>query len=77
MDGQLQTGWEFRLFRVLQEGHDERGAGFHETFQVTVAYWRGAGPTRFIFTPNPRELDNVTQYFPLDNVLKVLDKLVE
>jgi len=77
VDGQLQDGWEFRLFRALQEGSDDKGALFYETYQVTVAYWRGGGPTKLDFVEEPRMIEHVTQYFPLDNVLKVLDKLNE
>lgn len=77
VDGQQLLGWEFKLFRSAQESQSSEGAVFHELYQVTSAFYRGDNISKFLFAEDPREMDRVTQYFPFENVLKVLPKLAE
>ena len=77
VDGQPLLGWEFRLFRSALEGVIDEGIPFHELYQITVAFYRGNNLSKFIFIENPSDVHRWTQYFPLDNLIKVLGKLVE
>ncbi|TDL27069.1 hypothetical protein BD410DRAFT_825478 [Rickenella mellea] len=77
VDGQVLLGWEFRLFRSSQECISLKGESYIDLYQNTVAFYRGSNLTRFVFGADPRDFERVTQYFPLDNLLKVINKLTE
>lgn len=76
VDGVPLLGWEWRLFRSEQQGVQGSGT-FTDVYQTTVAFYRGNNLTKFIFIENPRDIQTLTQYFQLETLLKVTDKLTE
>lgn len=77
VDGQPLLGWEFRLFRSVQQGTTPQGTPFSDPYQITVAFYRGNNISKFVFVENPKDIERLTQYFPLDNLLKVIPKLLQ
>ena len=77
VDGQPLLGWEFRLFRSVQQGVSPQGVSFMDPYQITVAFYRGNNISKFVFVENPKEIERLTQYFPLDNLLKVIPTLLQ
>jgi len=79
VDGQPLLGWEFRLFRSVHEvpGPDEQGGVVKEPYQITIAFYRGNNISKFHFVENPVEIERLTQYFPLENLLRVIPKLLQ
>lgn len=77
VDGQPLLGWEFRLVRSVQQGVSDAGMQYWEPYQITVAFYRGNNISRIIFTENPKDVERVMQYFTLDNLLKVMPKIMQ
>lgn len=77
VDGQPLLGWEFRLFKTVVQNTDEQGVSTSETYQVTVAFYRGNNVSKFVFVENPQDIERLTQYFPLENLLRVIPKLLQ
>ena len=54
-----------------------QGVPFSDPYQITVAFYRGNNLSKFVFVENPKDIERLTQYFPLDNLLKVIPKLLQ
>lgn len=77
VDGQPLLGWEFRLVRSVQQGVSDQGQYYWEPYQITVAFYRGNNISKIIFTENPKDVERVMQYFTLENLIKVMPKVMQ
>ena len=77
VDGQPLLGWGFRLVRSVQQGVSDSGQYYWEPYQITVAFYRANNISKIIFTENPKDVERVMQYFTLENLIKVLPKIMQ
>ncbi|KAJ4488487.1 hypothetical protein J3R30DRAFT_3696257 [Lentinula aciculospora] len=69
-------GWEFRLFKA-QLGVARQDQLSQENYQCVCAFFRGSrGESRFIWYNSEKELENWVQFINIDQMIKIIPKLM-
>lgn len=69
-------GWEFRLFKA-QLGVARQDQLSQENYQCVCAFFRGTrGESRFVWYNSEKELENWVQFINIDQMIKVIPKLL-
>ncbi|KAE9410210.1 hypothetical protein BT96DRAFT_848030 [Gymnopus androsaceus JB14] len=69
-------GWEFRLFKA-QLGVARQDQLSQENYQCVCAFFRGTrGESRFVWYNSEKELENWVQFINIDQMVKVIPKLM-
>ncbi|KAF5360012.1 hypothetical protein D9758_007619 [Tetrapyrgos nigripes] len=74
-DGHPLQGWEFRIYRA-NLGVARRDQITSQIYQCVVAFFRGTRESNFIWYHNAKELESWVQFINIDQMLKVIPKLV-
>ncbi|KIK51393.1 hypothetical protein GYMLUDRAFT_234097 [Collybiopsis luxurians FD-317 M1] len=75
-DGIPLQGWEFRLFKA-QLGVARQDQLSEESYQCVCAFFRGTrGESRFIWYNSEKELESWVQFINIDQMIKVIPKLM-
>lgn len=75
-DGIPLQGWEFRLFKA-QLGVARQDQLSEESYQCVCAFFRGTrGESRFVWYNSEKELESWVQFINIDQMIKVIPKLM-
>ncbi|KAI6142953.1 hypothetical protein BKA82DRAFT_26965 [Pisolithus tinctorius] len=68
-------GWEFRVFKA-QLGVHRNGTVIEESYQCACAFFRGTKESKFIWNDNAKDLEAWVQFINVDQMIKVIPKLL-
>ncbi|KAF7321173.1 hypothetical protein HMN09_00205500 [Mycena chlorophos] len=74
-DGHPLLGWEFRVFSA-NLGVARKDHLFEERYQCVCAFFRGTKESTFIFHESVSDLENWVQFINIDQMIRVVPKLM-
>ncbi|ESK94745.1 hypothetical protein Moror_14240 [Moniliophthora roreri MCA 2997] len=74
-DNHPLQGWEFRIFRAII-GVARKDQIVEESYQCACAFFRGLRQSEFVFYENKEDLDSWVQFITIDQMLRVIPKLM-
>ena len=77
IDTEPLLGWEFRLFRFVNEWVTSDRMMHKALYQVCVALYRHNNVSKYNFVENPKDIEKMIQYFPMENLMRVIPKLMQ